>query len=713
MPPMEEDTNSVDDSIEFCDWRGVRSIMKVPRRFKSPDIEIEFGRWLAKRGERYMTNALAAYIGGIIISGLSLREDFAKIDQRAPASSWMVIGWSVMFIVAVLMYLLGRTRPHLFTERRRVAFAVYVILAYHIAGNRSAVVSFLGISWPYSGKQAQPQQVWSAMVLMIVASGICNTVFSRCSTSWVVYPVALIISIGFSIPHVVVGDTTIYQAVVMLGFVCLHVHIVFLAQASAEQAERWTFAHMVESRAIATQERVLRYTAERQAEEALPPPIRQRTADEVSAVTETTDLSSAAFYVLHNDRDPQAEAVSLQAIQLFGEEEHWLIEPEDLQLLPACTLGVGGFGSVVAGMWKQAHVAVKVPAERGTTRRNAVAPELRVLRKLRHPNVVSFLGACIDTDEGEWLIVEELVIGEALSKMFAHLGAFAVENSRLRQHILLDISAALHYLHGQTPAITHGDLTPGNVMVEYKTCKMKLTDFGLSRRVNTRDTIGGGTTDWLEPVLRCRNRGSVAVHTGTDIWALRAVSFFVCSGLEPSRGSRIYGSTTFEGFGRAVQDLWAGPSAESENSRSKRIELADPEDLEDCRSLCISCMNPVKEQRPTARSVHEQVLAWKQSQGRSRFPMPGTIGRSQQADTLLADLEEVREHARELRSSRLKQVQLLPKDACDQLYDELLALAKRLRALPSISGRSDVVQTMQIILEMVSWKMQDSEVLCL
>lgn len=704
---MDVDRKELYDSLEFLNWRCVQHFVKIPWRFKSADIELQFAQWHAKQGNRFVTFAIACYSLGSVSRAVFMWRDFTSFELALSVESWNVTLWSVSVILATALCLLRLVRPTVFTERCRLAVAIYVIVENFVT-NKAVLTAYFGMAWEYPGREPYPQILWSAMVLMIMISIMCNTAFSRCSTSWVVYPTSLIISVGFSFPLLVDGHTEFASWLAMQLIMLAHAHFVFLAQASAELAERLTFVYLVESHATITKERVLRCAAERRAEEVVLEPPRPREADEASVPTTLSgNISSVAFHSLYTTVNAADASVCLEAIQDVGNEEHWLIDPGDLQILPACVLGTGGFGSVVTGVWKQAQVAVKVPTECCYMEKSSVAPELRILRKLRHPNIVHFLGACIVPDRGVCLIVEELVIGETLSRMFTRMGAFAIENCQLRQRVLLDISAALQYLHGQKPSITHGDLKPGNVMVEYKTCKMKLTDFGLSRRENTRDLANGGTPNWQEPDLRS---GSSAVYTGTDIWALGAMTFFLCSGLKPVQGSCISGSASLEHFGRMVQHLWAGPTAPEllKESHDGQVVLPDPEDLEACISLCISCMNPNRFQRPTAQSVHEQLLNGKQSQWRSR---PSVSTTTDHGRTLLADLAEVREHAQALRSSQSKHVTRASTDIFDPIYEALLAMARSLRAVPSWGSCIDVVQIMQLLLEMVSWRIQNSECL--
>eukprot|EP00928_Gymnodinium_smaydae_P006843 TRINITY_DN12440_c0_g2_i1.p1 TRINITY_DN12440_c0_g2~~TRINITY_DN12440_c0_g2_i1.p1 ORF type:complete len:291 (+),score=25.37 TRINITY_DN12440_c0_g2_i1:220-1092(+) len=184
--------------------------------------------------------------------------------------------------------------------------------------------------------------------------------------------------------------------------------------------------------------------------------------------------------------------------------------------------------------------------------------------------------------------------------------------------MLLDVSAALHYLHSQHPAFVHGDLKPENILVD-RHWVAKLTDFGLARRSATRDKMPGGTRKWLEPCLRATTKGS-GVHESVDIWALGGIAFFVWAGVGPWEGNTVRGSRSVEMFGATVFELWRGDLDEEDVASklgSKQHTRTDVEDLKYLSALCYKCMDSDPYERPTARDVHQEVLSW-QSMGKAR-----------------------------------------------------------------------------------------------
>jgi len=275
----------------------------------------------------------------------------------------------------------------------------------------------------------------------------------------------------------------------------------------------------------------------------------------------------------------------------MARNEHWLIEAHELELLPHCELGRGGFGKVVVGRLYGLPVAVKMSKSIQTLRgMSSLVNELRIFRRLRHPNIVMFHGACVDIAAGEVLLVEEVVPGATLSKLITPPPSPV--RTRARCVILLRICKALRYLHMQTPAIMHGDLKPGNILVP-QSMQPKLTDFGLSRMIKNRDEgirFQGGTIRWSAPESLMRGGDSDAsdaktgeVTISADIWSLGRVCYFTVTGVLP-----------LETF---------GPDATP--STGENVPL-----LEECLKLCARCGQTDPTARPSISEVHKQIWQW-------------------------------------------------------------------------------------------------------
>eukprot|EP00930_Biecheleria_cincta_P091130 TRINITY_DN80618_c0_g1_i1.p1 TRINITY_DN80618_c0_g1~~TRINITY_DN80618_c0_g1_i1.p1 ORF type:complete len:215 (+),score=24.78 TRINITY_DN80618_c0_g1_i1:77-646(+) len=173
-------------------------------------------------------------------------------------------------------------------------------------------------------------------------------------------------------------------------------------QARVDFLTRWRLFHDLKN------ERVLRVTAEHELEQGPFSMTPGKTNDKVvhhsdaGSELHSDNMSSVVFSPLLS---PEDQNLQLQAIRRLGEAENWIITNGQLQCFPSETLGKGGFGSVVRGRYLHMDVAVKV-SRHPQLNISSLAPELRILRKLCHPRIVMFFGACILEDKGILLVVE-------------------------------------------------------------------------------------------------------------------------------------------------------------------------------------------------------------------------------------------------------------------------------------------------------------------
>lgn len=146
-------------------------------------------------------------------------------------------------------------------------------------------------------------------------------------------------------------------------------------------------------------------------------------------------------------------------------------------------LGRGGMGEVYAARRTdgalEGEVALKLIAARmdSTSLRSLFLEERDVLSQLRHPNIARLLDGGIK--DGRPYLVMELVAGadgnpERLDEHFARRAV----PLRRRVEMVVTICEAVSYAHRKL--IAHGDLKPGNVLVD-KDGEVKLLDFGAAR----------------------------------------------------------------------------------------------------------------------------------------------------------------------------------------------------------------------------------------
>eukprot|EP00928_Gymnodinium_smaydae_P048120 TRINITY_DN32156_c0_g1_i1.p1 TRINITY_DN32156_c0_g1~~TRINITY_DN32156_c0_g1_i1.p1 ORF type:complete len:727 (-),score=74.54 TRINITY_DN32156_c0_g1_i1:308-2488(-) len=284
---------------------------------------------------------------------------------------------------------------------------------------------------------------------------------------------------------------------------------------------------------------------------------------------------------------------SLAKMKSLVQQEHWYIAPDDIKLSPDQVLGQGGFGSVFQGRFYGASVAVKIPAISLTDLEalRSLANELRILRQANHPNLVTFFGAVIDTEECRMALVLELVRGASLEK-FTFCDDTKEANLQ-RFEVITGIANALSYLHSRCPVIIHGDLKPANVVIEQRGafCHAKLLDFGLSRLLTLDVESLGGTLRWMAPeVCNARGRNPKA---SSDVFSFGYLVYFVTTGNRPFAGCTDHDVREHHRSGRPANLSWLFWSAFDHASKS----------------LSKACLKPV-ECRPCIKAITKMLCQW-------------------------------------------------------------------------------------------------------
>ena len=123
--------------------------------------------------------------------------------------------------------------------------------------------------------------------------------------------------------------------------------------------------------------------------------------------------------------------------------------------------------------------------------------------KIRHPNIVQFIGVYYTEQSDLPIMVMEL--------MDTGLTSFIEENKfkiavGTKLSILHDVSLGLSYLHGRHPAIIHRDLSSNNVLLSKDSRVAKISDLGMARMIKadskqtrSRLTTAPGTLHFMPP----------------------------------------------------------------------------------------------------------------------------------------------------------------------------------------------------------------------
>ncbi|XP_028025189.1 serine/threonine-protein kinase GA29083-like [Bombyx mandarina] len=155
-----------------------------------------------------------------------------------------------------------------------------------------------------------------------------------------------------------------------------------------------------------------------------------------------------------------------------------------------------------------------------------VEAEVRVMRKLCHPRIVSLIE---EQDSPEWLfLVMEYVSGGDLFDSIAVASKFSEPQARL---LIGHLTSAIAYLHSLS--IVHRDIKPENLLVEVGSDGsirgLKLADFGLAVEVWRPLHAVCGTPTYVAPEILLETGYGLKI----DVWAAGVILYILLCGFPP------------------------------------------------------------------------------------------------------------------------------------------------------------------------------------
>ncbi|CAL9219880.1 unnamed protein product [Arabidopsis halleri] len=180
-------------------------------------------------------------------------------------------------------------------------------------------------------------------------------------------------------------------------------------------------------------------------------------------------------------------------------------------------------GTVYHSLWFGSDVAVKVFSKQEYSEAiiKSFKQEVSLMKRLRHPNVLLFMGAV--TSPQHLCIVSEFVPRGSLFRLLQR--SMSKLDWRRRINMALDIARGMNYLHCCSSPIIHRDLKSSNLLVD-RNWTVKVADFGLSRikhQTYLTSKSGKGTPQWMAPeVLRneSADEKSDIYSFGVVLWEL-------------------------------------------------------------------------------------------------------------------------------------------------------------------------------------------------
>lgn len=152
--------------------------------------------------------------------------------------------------------------------------------------------------------------------------------------------------------------------------------------------------------------------------------------------------------------------------------------------------------------------------------------EAEVLAQLDHPSIPTVFDYFIEG--GRYYLVMRWIGGGDLAEQMRVRGGIVDEPTVNRWAI--QICDVLHYIHSQRPPIIYRDLKPANLMLDDRTERVMLVDFGIARivRPTEKGVTAIGTMGYAPPELFAGK-----VEPRSDIYSLGATMFHMLTGSDP------------------------------------------------------------------------------------------------------------------------------------------------------------------------------------
>lgn len=248
---------------------------------------------------------------------------------------------------------------------------------------------------------------------------------------------------------------------------------------------------------------------------------------------------------------------------------------------------------------------------------NALKQEVDILKRLRHPNIVSvlplplgskqdpFMARAIELPGSPWFYAMEYLQGGSLLDVAPRKAPLPFQVGCAIGVRLVD---ALMYIHSQ--GIVHMDVKPENVLFRYPPEKEELMDpvlidFGVAARTKTVSATGG--TLWtMAPEHIRHTRGEIPPETELDkrkmdVYSLGVVVYRMWTGHFP-----------FDGLtSRSVTNAVLNSAI-----RPPRIHVRDLPDRTD--TLMENWLQKDPNWRPSLHDIRSYLISW--SDGLNRFP---------------------------------------------------------------------------------------------
>eukprot|EP00931_Biecheleriopsis_adriatica_P046339 TRINITY_DN26599_c0_g1_i1.p1 TRINITY_DN26599_c0_g1~~TRINITY_DN26599_c0_g1_i1.p1 ORF type:complete len:454 (-),score=62.51 TRINITY_DN26599_c0_g1_i1:77-1396(-) len=265
------------------------------------------------------------------------------------------------------------------------------------------------------------------------------------------------------------------------------------------------------------------------------------------------DAQRAGNYALEELLKKHGAQLQSHRLQVLGSREKWALQRStvDLEKKLSETIKSDVFTASWRGMKVVAKLAKPNPniglhgmdEEELESVRKELLHEIDILSTMRHPDLVLFLGACLDEPV---MFLTEFMPGGDLERYYMHKRNETQQIWRPKLAQLLrwagDVARALCFLHCCEPPLVHRDLKPLNLLLNEDYTRLKVSDFGMSVMKRTKNpfdasktgehykmTGGVGSLRYMAPEVVRYERYNEKV----DIYSFALILYFMSAGRDP------------------------------------------------------------------------------------------------------------------------------------------------------------------------------------
>merc|ERR1711892_512247 len=191
-------------------------------------------------------------------------------------------------------------------------------------------------------------------------------------------------------------------------------------------------------------------------------------------------------------------------------------------------LGTGAFSQVRLAESKDdgQMYAVKIIDKKALKgKEDSLENEIRVLKRLKHPNIVALLE--VFEDKTKVFLVMELVTGGELFDRIVEKGSYSEKDAA---DLIKQVLSAVAYMHEE--GVVHRDLKPENLLYYSpdEDSKIMISDFGLSKMEESGVMATAcGTPGYVAPEVLAQKPYGKAV----DVWSIGVISCILLCGYPP------------------------------------------------------------------------------------------------------------------------------------------------------------------------------------